>query len=374
MITSTLVMPMIAITTLATVMFIGLGFLPRPSRATAMWSAAFTCAMIGAYAWLAQSLVFAAELRAIGASLVITPMALLWSGLRAYRGRERQFGMLSLGYVVVMTAALWGSTYIGLYTVMFRVLYVATAVFAVLLILELIGLGPQLRDEATSLLAASAGYLVFTILTLVNGFLQAMGQVDPQTSLHFIRTANLIGVNAYTVCALVTTLLLTTRTAGGSAAPHQDFERIARGRLARAQAAGDRWWSLLEIRLDDPDDIRLATSSAAFNAVCEKFARDVDSIFPADTDIERLSPTGFVVLVPRPQGGIRDLLTDLLDRVSSPESAQWLPMRLSASIGWAPAAVVGHDFDILMAAAAQAATTARTKGGDRWERIHGPDE
>ncbi|KDA05216.1 hypothetical protein DC31_02130 [Microbacterium sp. CH12i] len=79
-----------------------------------------------------------------------------------------------------------------------------------------------------------------------------------------------------------------------------------------------QWWSLLDIRLDDPDDIRLASSSAAFNAVAEKFA----------------------------------------------------PTRPSASIGWAPVAAVGYEFETLVNAASHAAETAYAKGGDRWERVH----
>ncbi len=43
-------------------------------------------------------------------------------------------------------------------------------------------------------------------------------------------------------------------------------------------------------------------------------------------------------------------------------------IRVSASVGWAPSAVCGYDFDELAAAAAVAAAEARA-AGDRWKRV-----
>lgn len=374
MITSTLIMPVIAICTLATVIFIGLGFLPRPSRATAIWSAVFATAMIGSYVWLAQEFVYPDQLRAVGSALVIAPMPLIWSGIRAYRGLERQFVPLSIAFLVVAPALLLVSTYLGFYGIAFRVVFCTAAVFAVLIFLELLRLGPRLRDEALPLMGVSGLFVVFAVITLINGVLVAGGQVPIGDGLDFLRTLNLIGVTVYAVCTLVTVLLLTIRADQASATPQRAFEHTVQNRLNRARAAEDQWWSLLDIRLDDPDDIRLASSSAAFNAVAEKFARDIDSVLPADSDIARMEPTCFVVLVPRPQGGVRELLTELLERVSTVEETQSYPIRLSASIGWAPVAAAGYEFETLANAASQAVETAYAKGGDRWERVHSPAE
>jgi len=371
MIASTLVLPTIVTSTLATIIFIGLGFLPRPSRATAIWSAAFAVAMIGAYVWLAQDFVLPAQMRAIGSGLALAPMGLLYSGLRAYRDQRRQFVPLSLAFVVIAPAALLIATELGVYGIAFRSAFCVTSVIAVLTFLELVRLGPQLRDEAIPLLGVSAAFVVFGGITFINGLLVANGDATPAEGLQFLRTINLIGMVVYVVCALVTTLLLTVRSDSMSTAPNRDFDRIARNRLDRARAAGDQWWSLLDIRLDDPDEIRLATSTAAFNAACQKFARDIDSVMPADSDIEPINPTCFVVLLPRPQGGVRDLVTELLERLSGSDDAQPLPIRLSASIGWAPVSVVGHGYDDLVRAASQAAQDAHATGGDRWVRVHG---
>ncbi|WP_193598133.1 hypothetical protein [Microbacterium sp. YJN-G] len=374
MITSTLAMPLIALSTLATIIFIGLGFLPRPSRATALWSAAFAVAMVGSYVWLAQGFTpFPQQLRALGSALTIAPMPLIWSGLRAYRGLRRQYVALSVAVVVILPAFLLTAVALGIYPISFRIAFASLAVFAVLIFLDLMKLGPQLRDEALPLIGVSAAYVVFSAITIINAAFQASGEIQPADSLQFIRTLNLIGVNVYITCALITLLLLTTRS-GVNPSPHRDFERIVRNRLNRAQAAEDQWWALLDIRLDDPDEIRLATSASAFNAVSEKFARDIDSVFPADADIERMNASRFLVLVPRPQGGVRDLVTELLERVSAPLGAQPMQLRLSASIGWAPVSVAGYGFDELVNSAAQAALTASAKGGDRWERIRGSGE
>ncbi|BDZ39168.1 hypothetical protein [Microbacterium suwonense] len=371
MITSSLVMPVIAITTLATIVYISLGFLPRPSRASAIWSATFAIAMIGSYVWMMHEFVATEQMRAIGSGLVIAPMPLIWSGLRAYRESRRQYLSVSVVFLVAAPLVLLASTYVDAYGVVFRLLFTATALFAILTFIELLRLGPRLRDEALPLMGVSAAFMVFTVMFDINGVLVMVGQIDTTASLQFIRTLNLIGIPVYVVCTLVTTLLLTVRADAQSASPRTEFERTARNRLDRARAAGDEWWSLLDIRLDDPDHIRSASGTAAFNAVSEKFAHDVDAVMPADADIDRINTTQFVVLLPRSQGGVRELLPELLDRVSTAEDRQSVPIRLSASIGWAPVSACGHDFGTLVARAAEAAVTATEKGGDRWERVRG---
>lgn len=369
MINSTLMLPVVALTTLATVLFIGLGFLPRPSRATALWSAAFAIAMVGAYVWLAQDHVASEPLRALGSGLIIAPMPLLWSGLRAYRGRARQHLVIGCLFALLSPVILLLSSFAGVYGVAVRVLFTATAVFAALIIVELVGLGPRVRDEALPLLGGSSAFIVFAVIIDVNGLLVMRGLVVGSDALSLVRTMNMVGMSVYVVCALITTLLLTIRGEEVAVSPRDAFERTARGRLERARAADDDWWSLLDIRLDDPDDIRTASNTAEFNAVAHKFARDVDSVLPADADIEQVDSTRFLALVPRSQGGVRGLLAELLERVARTEHDRSLPLRLTASIGWAPVSAGGYDFEDLTASADAAARRAHAEGGDRWERV-----
>jgi GGDEF domain-containing protein len=375
MITTSLAIPMIGVSSLAMILFIGLGFLPRPSRATALWSAAFAISTIGAYVWLVQNYVYPEELRALGSALVVGPMPLLWSGVRAYRGQRRVYLPVSILVLVASPALLLTAVALDFYVLAFRLVFVGMSVFAALIVVELVRLGPQMRDEAIPLLAVSGAYVVFAAIATINGVLQVVDGPLTGDSLEFTRNLNMVGANVYIMCALVTTLLLTTRTADTASSPHGGFEHTARTRLSRARAAEDEWWALLDIRLDDPDEIRLASSTAAFNAVCERFAEDVDAVLPPDADIERLTPTRFVTLVPRSQGGVRELLSELLQRVTkNEEPSNSLPVRPTASVGWAPVSAVGYEYDALVAAASEAAVRAAQKGGDRWERIHGAGE
>ncbi|WP_417508038.1 hypothetical protein [Microbacterium sp.] len=371
MITSAFVMPVIAVTTLGTIISIALGFLPRPSRATVLWASSFVIAMVGSYVWLAYELLDSEQLRAIGSALTITPIALLWAGVRAYRRRDRPYVWVACTFLVVMPLMLLGSTFINVYGIAFRVLFSASAVFAALIVWELAKLGPRLRDEALPLMAVAGVFVVFAVVTVVNGILLAVGEIGNDESLAFIRSLDLLGVTVFTVCGLVTTLLLTIRADETSMAPHGAFESTVRTRLERAREMDEQWWSLLDIRLDDPDEIRTATSTAAFNAVAQRFAKDINAVFPASSDIDQMTATRIIVLVPRSQGGVRELLTELLERVSESDATRPYALRLSASVGWAPVSAAGYDFETLVALAGAAAQSAQTAGGDRWERVRG---
>ncbi|MGO8608718.1 hypothetical protein ACC848_37735, partial [Rhizobium johnstonii] len=66
------------------------------------------------------------------------------------------------------------------------------------------------------------------------------------------------------------------------------------------------------------------------------------------------------VLLPRPEGAVRQILANLLEQVATTESD--LSVRLSASVGWAGVDVVGYDLDALVAEASDAASLARHAG------------
>lgn len=372
MITALPTVTVIALATLALVVYIGLGFLPRPSHAAALWSGAFAVAMVGSYVWLTYEVSSSSLARAVGAGLVLAPMPLLWSGLRAYR-RRRPYVWVAVAFLFSVPLVLLLASPFDLFGVAFRGAFTLMAVFAALTFVELVRLGPRLRDEALPLIGISLLFIAFAALFIANGVLVAIGEVGNADGTQFLRTLNTIGMAVYIVCALTTTLLLTVRADDTAISPRNTFERTARGRLDRARSRGDDWWSVLDIRLDDPDDLRRASSTAAFNAVTRKLMRDVDESFPADADIERVNPTRFVVLLPRPQGAVRALLAELLERVSTEEDGQAVPLRLTASVGWVPATAGDYDFTVLLQRASDAAELAASQGGDRWERVHGQE-
>lgn len=362
----------IGITTTATMIFIGLGYLPRPSRAGALWLAAFTAAMVATYLWTASEILETLQLRGIANGLALGSMALIWSGLRSLRGVSPKYS-ITLAALVLLPLSLLLASYTDFHGISFRCATVVASIFAALAIIELLRLGTVVRDEVLPLVASAALFIVSAVISVVDGFMVASGATNNSDSLLFIRGVNFIGINVLVVCALTTLLLLTTQATSLRTTPtttHSMFESVARNRLSRAETSGDPWWSFVDIRLDDPDDIRVASSTAMFNEVSEHFIREVYATLPADSDLEQMSPTRVVALVPRAQGSMREILSNVLQKVADTSSHQKLPIKISASIGWAQAPNSHYDFDSLLDLAATAARTAHGLGGDRWERVH----
>lgn len=365
---------LIAVATLCTAVMIGLGFLARPSRATAIWSFAFTITMIGSYGWVAADAVDSLPLRAACAGALLGANAMVWVGLRARRGARRVFWMPALVYAVVSPTVLALTAESPYYSAVFRLDFAVAAVVAGLTIAELVRLGSALRDVVLPLALASGAYVVFSIVSLIDGALQfaRTGTIAAVDGLVLVRNLNSIGSLVFVVSALITLLLLARQS---SAQPEltgsSSFRSVATDRLTRAGTGDDSWWAVLDIRLDDPVDLREATSSDTFAVIAERFAANVRATVPADADIERRSDTGFVVLLPRPEGSVRQVMSRLLAAVATPDADLPVTVRMSASIGWASVEAVGYELDDLLRAAGEAASVAAADGGDRWERAVG---
>ncbi len=366
-----LVISAVAVTTIATMVFVGLGHLPKPTRATAIWSAAFTTAMAGSFIWLGGDSIASVPLRGVANGLIFGSMLLVWSGVRSYRGISSKLA-ISIPLMLLMSLALFAAAFTDYYGISFRVVTAVIAVFAALSIVEFLRLGSNVGDEITPFIAVGALYIVFAFISLIDAILVASGERSSVDGLSFIRGINMVGVNVMVLCTLVTVLLLATRDETiRTSASHDVFESVAGDRLHRAKTSCDPWWSFLDIRLDDPDDIRVASSTAMFNDVCERFYQEVYVALPADADIHRMSPTRVVALVPRAQGGMREILKGLLQHISAAETNEAIPVRVSASIGWAHAPTANYNFDDLLKITADAARAAQAAGGGRWERVHG---
>lgn len=360
---------LVALSTLATLLYIGLGFLPRPSRAAAVWSLAFCGAMGSSYVWAAADLADSAVWRAAASGAMVSMIALVWMGLCVRRGAEGWRWALVIGFIVAAPTVLALLAETDAFLTAVRTVFVASGAFSALTIAELSRLGPLLRDEILPLALMSALSILFAALGLVQEIVRLATGQDAAQVLSTTRDLNMLGSLLFLMTAAVTLLLLTRQGASGPVTREgSSFEAVARDRLTRAQAASDPWWSLLVVRLDDPEALREASSTNAFDQMSARFADIVRLALPADADIEQREATEAVVLLPRPVGAVRQVLAGLLEQVADAGADGPLAVRLSASVGWAEVEVVGYDLDVLERAARAAADEAQELGGDRWNR------
>lgn len=370
MITTGPMTALVALSTLCTAVFIGLGFLPRPGRAAAIWSSAFGGLMLTSYGWLAADLIGSAPLRGAASGFMLGTVSLVWVGLRVRSGDRPSGAWPALAFILVAPATLALTAESDYYLTIVRAAFSLAAVFAALIVAELIRLGPLVRDEILPLALVSAGFVVFAALNIVLEIVRLVrgGAAPDPEQFALVRDLNTLGALLYVVCATVTLLFLTRARASERGSDAESiFARVAGDRLRRAAAADDRWWAMLVIRLDDPIALREASSTNGYDLVRARFAEVVQAQLPADADIDLRDGADIIALLPRPEGAVRQILANLLEQVAKTDSI--LAVRLSASVGWAGVDVVGYDFDALVAEAADAATLAQERGGDRWFRV-----
>ncbi|MGP3535833.1 hypothetical protein ACTU3I_13625 [Microbacterium sp. RD1] len=354
------------VATLGTMMIIGLGFLQRPSRASLLWSLAFVLAMVSTWATLAGEAIDDETLRRAGLGVMLGAPALIWSGFRARR-RARAFPWVSALQSVASALALVLVGDSAWYNLTFRSVFLAAAVFAGLTLLEIRRSADRHDRLVIPLAIVSAVFLALGAFSFLAGLFVPAGGDD----LSLTRVLNTLGMLVYLVCATVTLLFFTSVSPVGvqTAASWPQFTVTAIDRLRRAEAAGEISWALLVVRIDDPEDVRMAAGAASFSRIVEKFEQLVRAGFPAEADIGREAGGRLVVLLARPGQVLREHVRALLREVTEMDAGQQMTVQLSASVGWAPADIVGYDFDALLASASRACDAASEQGGDRWERL-----
>ena len=358
------------VTTLATALTVGLAFLVKPGTPTLAWSFAFTLATLATYGVVAGEMGGSETLRRASLGALLGAPAFLWSGFRAAWGLRPH---LWIGAAVAAAGAvvLAASGDLTWFTAAFRAAYFAASVFAVLFVVEWARM-PARRNERLllPLVIASVGFGGFGAAILVAGFVLPPPGGD---DFALVRAISSVGMLVYIACAVVGVIgtaareSLLTRPAAVSGA-WQRFERTAADRLARAQRSAEQW-SVIYLRLDDAADIRQTAGATAFANLAARFEEEVRAVFPAEADIGSPSAGTVVVLVPRPDAPVRDLLRAILERVTHLDVDGALPIRPTASAGWAPASVLGYDLDALVYTGREAANLASERGGDRWQRV-----
>ncbi len=377
MINTGLAAAIVGLSTLCTVIYIGLGFLPRPSRAAALWAVSFSGFMVASYVWVGAETMESAPLRAVASGIMLGMLGLIWLGLRVGRGSRGGRGasvIAAAGYLVATPVLLALFSEGEFYLTVLRLVFAAGGVFAALIVAECIRLGPHVRDEILPLALATGAYVVLAVFSLLHEVVRLATQGPAGAAVDVSRDINVMGSLLFLVCAVTTLLLLTRQSrqpdgAASSAARGGSFAAVASDRLRRAAAADDKWWGLLVVRLDDPATLRAASSTHAFDQLADRFGEVVRANLPAEADIGASDDTTFTVLLPRPEGAVRQVLARLLEEVAEIGPDSPLAVRLSASVGWAGVDAVGYDLDDLVAAAAAAADRAAELGGDRWERV-----
>ncbi|WP_106816581.1 nucleotidyl cyclase domain-containing protein [Microbacterium timonense] len=357
-------------TTLATALTIGIAFLVKPGPPTLYWSFAFTLAMLATYGVVAAQINDMETLRRVSLGALMGAPALLWSGFRAGWGLRPH--AWAGGVVAAASAAVLGSVDdIRWFTVTYRIVFFAASVFAALFVLDWSRVAARRTDRLVLPLAiVSIAFFLTGTATLLAGLLFPPSGSDDFGLVRLISSA---GMLVYVGCALLAVVGTSARDSGlGRAATlstgWQHFEKIAGDRLLRA-ARGSDPWSIVYLQLDDALDIRRSAGAAAFANLSERLEQEARAVFPAESDVGSPSAGSVVVLVPRQDAAVRELLRTILERVTLLDVHGALPIRPTASAGWAPASVLGYDLDALVYTGREAARLASEKGGDRWERV-----
>ncbi|TQK18494.1 GGDEF domain-containing protein [Microbacterium sp. SLBN-154] len=357
------------VATLGVVIMIGVAFLDRPHRSTLLWSIAFLLAMTSSWGVVLAETVDSEVIRRVSLGILMGAPGFFWAGFRTLRGTASRWWVaasLSVLSPVILVAA--GATEV--YSVVFRLIFFLSAVFAFLLLVEWL----RLPDRGDTVLYPLV--VISVLYSALAAFVAVAGLVFPASTgddLQFVRSVNQLGFIVYMVCALVSLVGFATRrervVAPGSRTPWEEFIAGCRDRLVRAGRRGERSWALLVFRLDDEDDVRDAVGAAGFDTVCARFAEAICAALPADADIAERRPGTVVVLISRPEPVLRAALRGALGRVGRMENAGGMEIQVSASVGWVSADGDEDDLDTLLDRAEAAADTARASGGDRWERI-----
>ncbi|MDR7112872.1 MULTISPECIES: hypothetical protein [Microbacterium] len=358
------------ITTLATMLTIGIAFLVRPGLPTLYWSIAFTLAMLATYGVVAGDVAGIEQLRRASLGALMGAPAFLWSGFRAAWGlRPHIWAGAAMAAVSAFSLAIVDD--LAWFTVAYRTIFFAASVFAGLFVLDWARSSSRRHDRLLlPLVIVSIAFFVTGVGTLIAGLVYPPSGGD---DFELVRLISSVGMLVYVACALVAVVGTTARDSGlgrtaAVSTAWQQFERTAGDRLARAQKTSEPW-SVVYLGLDDAADIRQTAGAAAFATLSERLEDEVRAAFPAESDVGSPSAGAVVVLVPRPDAVVRDLLRATLERVTLLDVHGALPIRPTASAGWAPVSVLGYDLDTLVYTGREAARVASGKGGDRWERV-----
>lgn len=354
---------MVAVVALVTVLVIGLATLARPSPATVAWGIAFGLGMLGTFMWVAAQQMDAPALRASASGVMVGFEALVWLGLRLHLGR-RPVWWPAVAFVVLAPVILATTALTPAFQATFRIVFLIAGVFAALTAYELFRRPSLRRDIALPLALGSCAFVIVAIVGGISALVDT--GMSAAVQMGVLREVNGVGTLLTSICAAFTIVLL-VRADGLGDRGSDDAAARARRRLGKAARQHEPDWSVLDVRLDDPADLREASTSAGFALLVDRFHDDIVESLPASADAERVSDDRSIILIHGSEQAVRSHIRAMLQRISEIEDGGPMPgMRLSASVGWATAGAAGYDYDALVVSASDAAVRAREEGGDRW--------
>ncbi|WP_375385854.1 hypothetical protein [uncultured Microbacterium sp.] len=361
--------------TVCVALMIWLGLLGRPGRPTLLWTLGFILALLGSYGSLASAAMGTdVLLHPVGIGITFGMPMLIWSGLRAMRGK-RAYPWIGFAQSLVTVLILSFTTLDPAGFSIFQWLFLATAIGSALGAAEV--LGGQFRGSrfATPLIAASAAMLLLATVGVAGSAVTVSSQYD----LLFVRGAVMVST-IYILCATVSLLFLANRRQGANDVldaldafnPPPLMRAIVRERLLRAVTRHEQSWSFIDIRLDDALDLREATGEAAFATMVARFERILVAAVPAEVDLCRITPGHVTVFTSQPPAAVRELLRTVLNETAAVQEDAPTSLRTSASAGIVAVVPGVHTYETLLAEAAAAADQAQLQGGDRWSRAATP--
>jgi hypothetical protein len=359
-----------SIVTVALMLAIGIAFLSKPGTATLYWVCAFALGMVATFGVMAGGLNDAETIRRLSLGALMGAPGLLWSGFRAHWGvRPHVWAGPVVGVLAAITLVAVGDS--GWYATAYRTVFLVAAGFAVLFVIDWLRFADRHDWFVLPLAIVSLGFAAIAIGT-------AVAVVPPPPAggdtLGGVRVIASVSMLFYVAAAVVAVVGVSTRDrwwrrAGAANEEWERFHAAAVEKLADAQRAGAPV-SMVHLRLDDLTELRQAAGSTALSRASDRLENVARSIFPPQALVCSPRPGTVFVLVARTDTIVRELLRECLDQVAHIETPGRLPVRPSASIGWASTATVGYDASSLAYLSREAAAYADHHGGDRWERVN----
>lgn len=365
-----------AVVIVAGVMFILDTFLRRPDTAGRVWSASFMAGILASFSyaiWIALPDGWWAV--AAGNSALVLSGALLWTGARVYNGR-RDLAWVSIvgsgaAAVAVLAEGPHGGAWAG-----GPLMFVLVAGYAVMGAIESMRAPMRLNWTARGLTAmfvvVALFYAARFVVFIVSGpdsmifqvFLGTEASAFVIIALVIVTVVSMVILQSERVPRVGESIAGPSVYTGDGVLTSSAFRGLVEDWLERANFH-DEQLVVASVCLDERDAIDTAFGRSAGTELVAEFTAGVRRYSTPNAAIGAVGAGELLIVAPfvRMEDARRNGLaiqSGLRDRPIE----QAMNLRISASIGLAGTDAHGYDYDVLVAAATEAAGRAREHGGD----------